>query len=100
MGENEAVEAIHYAIERGVNHFDTADVYGSGDSERMLAKALSEKTKEVIIASKVGWFKGEFEHAYVPENIKRQCEQSLKNLRRDYLDIYYFHNCDFGEEDR
>lgn len=66
----------------------------------MLAKALGQKNKKVIIASKVGWFPGTAEHAYEPQNIRHQCEQSLVNLRRDYLDIYYFHHGDFGENDK
>jgi len=98
--EKDAVEAIKYALDKGVNHFDNADVYGMGKAEKTLAKALGNKNKDVIISSKVGWFKGEFEHAYKAGNIRRQCEQSLKNLNREHLDIYYFHNCDFGENDK
>jgi aryl-alcohol dehydrogenase-like predicted oxidoreductase len=71
-----------------------------GTAEKMLAKALGKKNKDVIIASKVGWYKGSFEHAYKAENIRAQLNQSLNNLNREYLDIYYFHNCDFGENDR
>jgi myo-inositol catabolism protein IolS len=98
--EKEAIYAIQYALEKGVNHFDNADVYGMGRSERILGDALEGKNKDAVIASKVGWHKGGFEHAYKKENILTQFEQSLKNLKRDYLDIYYFHNCDFGEDDR
>ncbi len=98
--EKDAVEAIQYALDKGVNHFDNADVYGAGKAEKTLAKALGNKNKDVVISSKAGWYKGEHEHAYKAENIRAQCEQSLKNLNRDYLDIYYFHNCDFGKDDR
>ncbi len=97
--EKDAAEAVAYALERGVNHFDNADVYGMGKAEKMLAKALGNTGNDVVIASKVGWYKGEFEHAYKAENIRRQIETSLKNLNREYLDIYYFHNCDFGKDD-
>ncbi|HDQ25940.1 MAG TPA: aldo/keto reductase [bacterium] len=98
--DTDAVEAVKHGLERGVNHFDNADVYGMGRAERVLAKALGDDNKRVVIASKVGWYKGESEHAYRKENILKQCVQSLKNLNRDYLDIYYFHNCDFGESDK
>jgi aryl-alcohol dehydrogenase-like predicted oxidoreductase len=84
----------------GVNHFDNADVYGNGRAEKILAKALGDRNKKVVIATKVGWNKNEFESAYDPRNIRRQCEASLKNLNRDYADIYYFHHCDFGPDDR
>ncbi len=50
----------------------------------------------LVIASKVGHYKGEFPHAYDPRNIRAQCERSLSNLKRDYLDIYYLHHGDFG----
>ncbi len=99
VNEDEATEAINYAIEKGVNHFDNADIYGNGRAERMLAKILDSRNNDVIIASKVGWFSGTAKHAYDPMNIRHQCEQSLKNLNRDYIDIYYFHHGDFGNND-
>ena len=100
IDEKEATRAIHFAIERGVNHFDNADVYGNGRSERLLAKALGAKSKDVIIATKLGYFKGTAAHAYDPLHIRHQCEQSLKNLNREVIDIYYFHNADFGFQDQ
>jgi len=100
VDEGEAIKAIHLAIDKGVNHFDNADVYGVGVSERMLAKALGNKNKDVIIATKVGHFPGTAEHAYDPMHIRHQCEQSLKNLNRDFVDIFYFHHGDFGENDK
>lgn len=99
VNEDEAADAIDYAIEKGVNHFDNADIYGNGRAERMLAKILGSRSKDMIIASKVGWFSGTAKHAYDPMNIRHQCEQSLKNLKRDYIDIYYFHHGHFGNND-
>ncbi len=99
VDENEIREAINYAIDKGVNHFDNADVYGNGEAERMLARILGEKTNEFIIATKVGWFQGTAQHAYDPLHIRHQCEQSLKNLNRDYIDLYYFHHPYFGDSD-
>lgn len=99
VDENEVKEAIFYALDQGVNHFDNADVYGNGRAERMLARILGPRNKDVIIATKVGWFKGTAAHAYEPQHIRHQCEQSLINLKRDYIDLYYFHHGDFGPND-
>jgi aryl-alcohol dehydrogenase-like predicted oxidoreductase len=96
----EAKRAIRFAVDNGVTHFDNADVYGNGAAERLLADGLGEKSRDVIISSKVGWFSGTALHAYEPRHIRHQCEQSLINLKRDYIDIYYFHHGDFGENDR
>lgn len=100
VDEAEAIRAIQTAVDCGVNHFDNADVYGNGRAERLLAKALGGRSKELIIATKVGWFPGTAKHAYEPQHIRHQCEQSLVNLKRDVIDIYYFHHADFGEDDR
>jgi len=91
--------AINYAVDHGVNHFDTADVYGYGQSERLLGKALGNRRKNVIIASKVGFAATTAPNVYDPHNIRNQCEQSLRNLNTDYIDLYYFHHCDFGIDD-
>jgi len=102
VDEDAVIAAIRSAIEAGVNHFDNADVYGNGRAERMLARALDRlgvKSTDFIIASKLGHFKGTAPHAYHPLHIRQQCEMSLANLQRDYLDIYYFHHGDFGESD-
>ena len=99
VNENEIKDAINYGIDNGVNHFDNADVYGNGRAERMLARILGKRTSKFIIATKVGWFPGTAEHAYEPKHIRHQCEQSLINLNRDYIDLYYFHHGNFGEND-
>jgi aryl-alcohol dehydrogenase-like predicted oxidoreductase len=99
VNENEISEAINYAIDNGVNHFDNADVYGNGRAERMLARILGKRTNNFIIATKVGWFPGTAAHAFEPEHIRHQCEQSLINLKRDYIDLYYFHHGHFGDND-
>ena len=100
VDEKEAVRTIHMAVEAGVNHFDNADVYGNGHAERLLAKALGAKSKDVILATKIGYFRGTAVHPYDPLHIRHQCEQSLKNLNRDVIDIYYFHNARFGYRDQ
>ncbi len=98
----EIQDAIKTGIDTGVNHFDNADVYGNGAAEKLLASSLANlgiDTQSVVIASKVGHFSPDETHPYEPRNIRRQCEQSLKNLNREYLDIYYFHHGNFGPND-
>ncbi len=97
--EEEIKKAINYALDMGVTHFDNADVYGNGRAEQMLSRILGKKVNEVTIATKIGWFPGTAAHAYEPQHIRHQCEQSLVNLKRDYIDLYYFHHGDFGKND-
>lgn len=99
VDETEIQKALDYALENGVTHFDNSDVYGNGKAERMLSRVLGTRSKQVIIATKIGWFPGTAAHAYEPAHIRHQCEQSLINLKRDYIDIYYFHHGNFGEND-
>lgn len=101
VDENEITAGIKTALDAGVNHFDNADVYGNGRAERMLARVLDKlgvKSTDVIIATKIGHFPGTAAHAYEPAHIRHQCEQSLINLKRDYIDLYYFHHGDFGKD--
>ncbi len=100
VDEDEAIRAVHAALDAGVNHFDNADCYGNGRAERLLARALGPRRQDVLIASKVGHFPGTAAHAYEALHIRHQCEQSLHNLQTDVLDIYYFHHGDFGPDDR
>jgi aryl-alcohol dehydrogenase-like predicted oxidoreductase len=103
VDEDEVQAGVKVGLNAGVNHFDNADVYGNGRAERMLARVLQKlgvKSTDIIIATKVGHFPGTAEHAYEPAHIRHQCEQSLINLKRDYVDIYYFHHGDFGPKDK
>lgn len=102
VDEDEVTLAIKTAIDQGVNHFDNADVYGNGTAERMLARVLDRlgvPTNDLVIATKLGHFKGTAAHAYEPAHIRHQCEQSLVNLKRDHIDLYYFHHGNFGASD-
>jgi len=101
VDEGEVTVAINYAIDHGVNHFDNADVYGNGRAERMLARAFKQigvPSTDYVIATKLGHHRGTSEHAFLPAHIRHQCEQSLINLQRDYIDLYYFHHGDFGKD--
>lgn len=102
VDENEITQAIKIAVDAGVNHFDNADVYGNGRAEQMLARVLKRlglNTNDYVIATKVGHFPGTAAHAYEPAHIRHQCEQSLINLGRETIDVYYFHHGDFGPSD-
>ncbi len=103
VDEDEVMAAIKAGIEAGVNHFDNADVYGNGRAERMLARCLEKlgiNSKDLVIATKVGHHPGTAAHAYEPAHIRHQCDQSLINLKRDYIDLYYFHHGNFGPNDQ
>ena len=103
VNEDEITAGIKAAVDAGVNHFDNADVYGNGRAERMLARVfdrLGLRSTDYVIATKVGHFPGTAEHAYEPAHIRHQCEQSLLNLKRDYVDLYYLHHGDFGPDAR
>ncbi len=91
--ENELIEAVHTAMENGINFFDTADTYGLGQSEKTLAKALGEHRKEVVIATKFGVRTGNGKTVYdnSPEWIREALEGSLKRLGTDYIDLYQVH---------
>lgn len=98
VNEAEVVEGVRAGVDGGVNHWDNADIYGNGKAERLLAECfrkLGVKRDTQVIATKVGHAKGTAPHAYCPNHIRHQCEQSLSNLRTDYIDIYYFHHGTF-----
>lgn len=102
VDEDEIAAAIKVGVDAGVNHFDNADVYGNGKAEQMLRRVLDRlglKSEDFVIATKVGHFPGTAAHAYEPAHIRHQCEQSLINLNREYIDVYYFHHGDFGKSD-
>ncbi len=103
VDEDEMTVAVKKAVDAGVNHFDNADVYGNGRAEQMLArifKRLGLKSEAFVIASKMGHCSGKADHPYDPQQIRHQCELSLKNLKRDYLDIYYLHHGNFGKHNQ
>lgn len=99
--DEDSLAGLRRAFELGINHFDSADVYGDGHSERLIGQFLRDVPRDqVVIASKVGWSRGTAPHAYQPLHIRHQLEQSLSNLGTDYVDLYYFHHGDFGRDDR
>ncbi len=102
VDDDTIAEAVKVAIDAGVTHFDCADLYGNGEAERRLSRVferLGVNADGLVISSKVGFVQGSAPHPYDPFHLRRQCEQSLRNLRRDHIDLYYLHNAEFGEDD-
>jgi aryl-alcohol dehydrogenase-like predicted oxidoreductase len=89
-GTRRVVEA---ALEAGVAFFDTAESYGSGDSERFLGDALGHRRPEVVVATKFGWA-GDDLPGGAPERVRRAIEGSLARLGTDTIDLYYYHRPD------
>lgn len=103
VDEDEVLAGIKAGLDAGVTHFDNADVYGNGRAERMLRdclKKLGVSPGDLTIATKVGWHAGTGVHAYEPHHIRHQCEQSLRNLGVDAIDIYYLHNDLWAEDNQ
>lgn len=97
VNDGESVRAIHCALERGINFFDTAANYGTGHSERMLARALAGKRDQVVIATKFGFNVNEAEKYVTPytddhlTHVRAECEASLRRLNTDVIDLYQLH---------
>lgn len=98
--DDQAASAIVEAFHAGIDHLDTADVYGDGNAERIIGSLWDRIPRDqVFLASKVGWDPGPFGQYYHPELVAARLDRSLDLLRTDYLDLYYLHHCDFGPDD-
>jgi aryl-alcohol dehydrogenase-like predicted oxidoreductase len=92
VDEAESLAALHHSIELGVNFFDTADVYGDGLSERLLAKLKKESRETIYIATKAGRrLNPHTTEGYNRANLTTFVERSLKNLNTDSLDLLQLH---------
>ncbi|ANZ34532.1 aldo/keto reductase [Staphylococcus carnosus] len=96
MTEKEVEYFIDYALEQGINQFDTANLYSKGDSEIALGKGIRNHRDEMVISTKTG-----FPYNDNPNNvgasrlnIERSIDHSLKRLGTDYVDLYYVHTWD------
>lgn len=87
---------VDFAIDKGVNFFDTANVYTSGESERMLGEILGPRRNSNVLASKVANRVGDEMPGLSRAAILAAVENSLTRLRTDYLDIYYLHQPDYS----
>jgi aryl-alcohol dehydrogenase-like predicted oxidoreductase len=92
VSDEESMAALHQAVDRGVNFFDTADVYGDGRSERLLARLLKERDETIFVATKAGRrLQPHTADGYNRENLTRFIERSLKNLDAEALDLVQLH---------
>jgi aryl-alcohol dehydrogenase-like predicted oxidoreductase len=92
VDDRESLAALHRAVDLGMNFFDTADVYGDGRSERLLAQLRRERSEEIIIATKAGRrLDPHVAAGYNRENLSAFIERSLQNLETDALDLVQLH---------
>jgi len=98
FNEQESISTLHKAIDMGVNFFDTADMYGWGANEQLLGKAFKGKWDKIVLATKFAVMRGpngEFLGINgKPDYIRKACDQSLKNLGVEAIDLYYMHRQD------
>ena len=92
VNDNESIAALHKALESGVNFFDTADVYGDGRSEKLLAKLRKESPEKFYIVTKAGRrLEPHTADGYNRENLNSFVDRSLKNLNTDAIDLLQLH---------
>ena len=92
VDDRESLATLHRAVDLGVNFFDTADVYGDGRSERLLAKLKRERTEEIVVATKAGRrLEPHIASGYNRENLSAFIDRSLRNLETDALDLLQLH---------
>jgi aryl-alcohol dehydrogenase-like predicted oxidoreductase len=94
----EAIATLHRALDLGVTFLDTADMYGRGDNEELLAEVLADRRDEVVLATKFGILTGDDGYPRgvdgSPAYVRRACDASLRRLAVDTIDLYYLHRPD------
>ena len=103
VDDAESIRALHYALDSGINFFDTAANYGCGHSERILSQAIAGRRDKVILATKFGYVVDEEKRTVAETDdiiprIRQECEDSLRRLQTDYIDLYQFHKGDYPPE--
>jgi aryl-alcohol dehydrogenase-like predicted oxidoreductase len=96
VDDQESIRAIQFALDSGINFFDTAANYGAGHSELILSQALGRRRARAIIATKFGYIVDEEERNVIPSqdvagNLRNDCEDSLRRLNTDFIDLYQLH---------
>jgi aryl-alcohol dehydrogenase-like predicted oxidoreductase len=91
--EKDAIATIHHALDRGINLIDTAPVYGFGQSEEIVGRALEGRRDKVLIATKAGldWSGEGIVRNSKPARLEKELEDSLRRLKTDVIDIYQIH---------
>lgn len=101
VSEEDAIALLRRAFDLGINFFDTADTYGDGLGETILAKALGERRSEIVIGTKFGYdleaVRKPGQHQERPQSwepgfVRKACEASLRRLGTDHIDLYQMHN--------
>jgi aryl-alcohol dehydrogenase-like predicted oxidoreductase len=97
--ESEATHLLHRAVDLGITHFDTAEIYGQGRNEELLGRAFAGRWDQVVLATKFGPQRDPATGAFVgvdgsPANVRDSCEKSLKRLGAEKIDLYYLHRVD------
>jgi len=95
--DEECVRTIHAAIELGINFFDTSDIYGNGKNEQLIAHAIHDRRDRAIIATKFGNMRTGGQRGLTngrPDYVPVACDESLKRLGVDVIDLYYQHRVD------
>lgn len=88
----ESLRALERAFAKGINFYDTADLYGAGHSDVLLGLAFASRRDKVVIASKVGYIDATGRTDFSPRAIRTVLEASLRRLKCDYLDLYQLHD--------
>ena len=92
VDSGESLQALHKAVDLGVNFFDTADVYGDGHSERLLAQLKRERDEEIVVATKAGRrLDPHTADGYNADNLSQFIDRSLKNLAVETIDLLQLH---------
>ena len=95
LDEGASREVVHAALDAGVTHFDTAELYGGGESERFLGRTLGARRDEIVLATKFGYRGADDPTGQAaPEAVRTACEGSLERLGTDRIDLYYLHRPD------
>ena len=93
QNDDDSINALLRCHEIGINHWDTADVYGNGRSEKVIGSLWGKIPRtDIFLATKVGWDIGDYGHFYHPVHMRKQMEQSLINLQTDCVDLLYLHH--------
>jgi aryl-alcohol dehydrogenase-like predicted oxidoreductase len=95
--DEECIRTIHAAIELGINFFDTSDIYGNGKSEELIARAISDRRDRAVVATKFGNVRTGSQRGLTngrPDYVPVACDESLKRLGVDVIDLYYQHRVD------
>jgi len=94
IDEAASQRVVDAALDAGINFFDTADIYDKGRSEEFLGRALGKRRREVAIATKFGMKFDDTHFGARPEYVRQSCEDSLRRLGTDYIDLYQIHQPD------